>query len=272
VFAGGANGQPVEDSGGAPPEEVRTVSFGSDEDGNWRLSARLPADQGAAVEAALVGARDRLFRSGEGDDGGDGGGPAGSPAKISWADALVGLAESALASAPAARPHFSRHQVLVHLDIGGRGGAAAWTHGGSGLPDCLRRLMTCDASVRPVWQAKGTAVSVGRAQRAVPARTRVAVEGVTGAVWCRAVTAPAGCRCTTSCTGRTAGPPTPPKGPAQNYLRRWPCCAPPITGPITAACWASRATPTSEMGWCSPTAGAGPWPPAGDRCRRASHR
>ena len=223
VFAGGDNGQAAEDTGSAPPEEVRTVSFSHDDDGSWRLSARLPADQGAAVEAALVEARDALFRSGEGDDGGDG--PADSPSRISWADALVAMAQSSLDSAAAARPYSSRHQVLVHLDIGGRGGAAAWTHGGSGLPDCLRRLMTCDASVRPVWQAKGTAVSVGRAQRAVPARTRVAVEGVTGAVWCRAVTAPAGCRCTTSCTGRTAAPPTRPKGPAQNYLRR--------SGPMT---------------------------------------
>jgi len=172
VFAGGDNGQPAEDTGSAPPEEVRTVSFSHHDDGSWRLSARLPADQGAAVEAALVEARDALFRSGEGD----GDGPAGSPARISWADALVAMAQSSLDSAAAARPYSSRHQVLVHLDIAGPGGPAGWIHGGAALPDCLRRLVTCDSSVRPVWQAKGTVVSVGRAQRAVPARTRIAVE------------------------------------------------------------------------------------------------
>jgi len=174
VFAGGGDGEAAEDTGSAAPEEVRSVSFGSDEDGSWRLSARLPADQGAAVEAALVEARDRLFRSGEVDGTGDG--PPDSPARVSWADALVGLAEGSLATAALARPHSQRHQVLVHLDIDRPGGPAAWVHGGAALPEALRRLVTCDASLRPVWQAKGTAVSVGRAQRAVPARTRLAVE------------------------------------------------------------------------------------------------
>ncbi|CAN5828017.1 hypothetical protein BH24ACT3_BH24ACT3_00660 [soil metagenome] len=43
------------------PVEKRTVGFGYGEDGTFRLTALLPPDEGAVIEAALVAARQSLF-------------------------------------------------------------------------------------------------------------------------------------------------------------------------------------------------------------------
>ncbi len=49
-------------------------------------------------------------------------------------------------------------------------------HLGPALPDSLRRQLGCDGRIRPVFEAGGVALSVGRTQRIVPERTRMAVE------------------------------------------------------------------------------------------------
>ena len=147
-------------------EEVRRVNFGHDDEGSWTLSATLPSDEGALVERALRTARDDLFRAGEHEPG-----PHPSPSDVSWADALVAVAERSLAPEAARRPHHDRHLVLLHLDtVGGH------LHLGPGLSEGLRRFVGCDAQVRPVLEAGGKPVSVGRAFRTVPARTRIVVE------------------------------------------------------------------------------------------------
>ena len=60
-----------------PPEserpERRRASFGYDEEGNWRLSALLPPDEGARWEQALKAARRRLGGGGRALPGGGGG-------------------------------------------------------------------------------------------------------------------------------------------------------------------------------------------------------
>ena len=140
------------------------MSFGFGDDGSWRLSALLPPDEGAALERALVLARQDLQNDadGEGDKG-----------RVSWADALVAVAERYLSSDAAARPYADRHLILLHLDAGG---PFASLHLGTPLPDALRRQVACDARGRIVIRHGGVPVSVGRTQRIVPERTRVAVE------------------------------------------------------------------------------------------------
>ena len=91
-----------------------------------------------------------------------------------WADALVDMADRSLGAA-AARPHRDRHVVVVHLR-GDDHGPAAGLHLGPPLPDALRRLLGCDGRVRPLAEVAGVALSVGRTQRIVPERTRMAVE------------------------------------------------------------------------------------------------
>ena len=143
------------------------MSFGHTDSGSWRLSAELPSDEGALVERALGLAREELFRSAEHDSGA---GP--GPADVSWADALVAVAERSLATGAAGRPHRDRHLVLLHV----RGDGQGHLHLGPGLSDGLRRFLSCDSRVRAVVEEGGRAVSVGRAFRTVPERTRIAIE------------------------------------------------------------------------------------------------
>ena len=49
-------------------------------------------------------------------------------------------------------------------------------HLGPRLPDHLRRLLTCDATLRPVWEHHGTPLNVGRDHRTIPTRTRRLIE------------------------------------------------------------------------------------------------
>ncbi|MDP9071521.1 MAG: HNH endonuclease, partial [Actinomycetota bacterium] len=77
-------------------------------------------------------------------------------------------------------PIGSGHVVVVHLQAE-KDGAAAHLHLGPALPDSLRRLLGCDGRVRGQLDAGAAPLSVGRAQRIVPERTRLAVEERDGA-------------------------------------------------------------------------------------------
>lgn len=137
------------------PAERRALSFGATEAGRWRLSAELPADEGALVERALVAARDELFKAGE---------------KVDWADAFVAMADRSLGGA--VRTPQDRTLVLLHVGTDAKG----HLHLGQGVSDGMRRFLSCDARIRPVLEAGAKAVSVGRAFRTVPNRTRIVVE------------------------------------------------------------------------------------------------
>jgi len=154
------------------PEEVerREVGFGTTEEGGWRLSAILPPDEGGLVERALETVRRALIEEGQLE-------------RPTWADALLAMADRSLGAAAASRPHHDRHLMVVHLrgDDHGDHGAHAHLHGGPPLPDALRRLLGCDGRVRPLSEVAGVALSVGRTQRIVPERTRVAIEERDGA-------------------------------------------------------------------------------------------
>ncbi len=93
----------------------------------------------------------------------------------SWADALVLMADRALAEGADSRSPRDRHLMLVHLRAD-QHGPHGYVHLGQPLPDAIRRLVSCDGRARPVVEVAGVAYSVGRAQRLVPDRTRVAVE------------------------------------------------------------------------------------------------
>ncbi len=152
-------------------EEPRWVSFGHDDRGSWTLSARLAADEGALVERALSSARDELFRSGEHEAG-----TRPAPADVSWADALVAVADRSLSPGASGRAQSDRHLVLLHVDTGPDGHTGGHLHLGPALSEGLRRFVGCDARLRTVIESGGRAVSVGRALRTVPDRTRVVVE------------------------------------------------------------------------------------------------
>lgn len=66
----------------------------------------------------------------------------------------------------------SRYRVYLHLDTLGNG----WLNKRSALPPALRARVLCDGVIQPIWETDGKPVSVGRAQRIVPARTRRLLE------------------------------------------------------------------------------------------------
>jgi len=154
----------AEPKGEPEPEERRRVGFGFGDDGMWRLSAVLPPDEGAQVERALGGLRQKL--SGDGDFSRD----------VTWADALTAMAEASLVAEAVARPHYDRHLVVIHMGTNDEGEANGHLHLGPALPDCLRRFITCDAKAKVQHDAQTRPLSVGRRARIVANRTRLAIE------------------------------------------------------------------------------------------------
>ena len=58
-------------------------------------------------------------------------------------------------------------RVYVHLDAEG-----GWLNGRPRLPGHLVAKLTCEGTLQPLWERAGVPVSVGRALRIVPERTR----------------------------------------------------------------------------------------------------
>jgi hypothetical protein len=137
------------------PDEVprgESLSLCRGGDGRWRLRGELDADHGAIVDAALREARDAVFQR-------DGAIPGG-------VDALVEVAQRSLDTVgDLAR----RDRFRVHLHVDDRGTTDGWAHA---MPGWLRDLALCDATISAVFESEGIPVSVGRAQRSVPERTR----------------------------------------------------------------------------------------------------
>lgn len=163
-------------------------------DGRFHLSYDAPADIGALVEQALLEAKDTLFRldtpsaaeltekpgapsaaehpaaAACGDNPAD---PARWRKGASFGEALGLMAQRSLDDgAPLGHARASRYRVYLHLDTAGNG----WLNKGCALPPALRARVLCDGVIQPIWETEGKPVSVGRAQRIVPARTRRLLE------------------------------------------------------------------------------------------------
>ena len=122
------------------------------DDGRWELRGELDAEHGAIVNAALREAHDALFRR------------AGRRVKV---EALVEIANRSLDTVTDVGRR-DRYRVHVHLDVDN-----TMIDGlGYRLPAWLRDLVCCDTILSTVFEHGGIPVSVGRAQRSVPERTR----------------------------------------------------------------------------------------------------
>ncbi len=160
------------------PEVDRTVALGTEDDGSWWARMRLPIDEGLAVEGALKAARERLHSeaSQHARAQAQAEGRSVKDLKVpapSWADAVVGVAHSILAGGAGGAEMAVRSRILLHLEMpAGPGGDDRWmgsTHLGGVLPDELRRYLTCDGDIEPVWEREGTPVNLGHpAHRAPP--------------------------------------------------------------------------------------------------------
>lgn len=185
-----------------PSGERRYLRCDYDEDGSVLIRARLPAEEGALVMAALEAGRDAL-REGraagpaevtggsdsaetthigdtqraevERDDADEA--PGERPA-ASNADAIVLMAQTLLSAGAAERAAADSYQVLVHVDAATLAqdddGPCQLEQGTALHPETARRL-ACDASLVRILERDGRPLSIGRKTRAVPPALRRAL-------------------------------------------------------------------------------------------------
>jgi hypothetical protein len=163
-------------------EERRHLSFSWEEDGSLSFRGRLTPEEGALFVAAIEAAREAADdESLTGTDGG----PAEPPRHSGKnADAVVTMAETLLASGPAARTGGERHQVVVHADaeVLSEDAAEGRCEIDGGPPICpeTARRIACDASIVRMHEDRSGLLNIGRKTRAIPPAIRRALRGRDG--------------------------------------------------------------------------------------------
>ena len=161
-----------------PDYRRRFVDYRHDLDGSFLLTARLPAEEGAIVMAALEAGRDAVreaAREAASEDS-----SAETTQNGDNADALLLMADTLIANGPSERTGGDRHQVVVHVDVSAltgeddEGGACHIEHGPGLHPETARRL-ACDASIVRILEQDGRPLSVGRKTRSLPPALRRAL-------------------------------------------------------------------------------------------------
>ena len=159
-------------------EALRGIWTHWDDNGMLTLVARLTPEDAAVVQAALesiTGSRPVLPAT---DDG------VADLADDRWAarrvDALVSVCEHVLAGGtPDLTKSSATRQVVVHVDVGVLTGETSegrcFVEGGSALSAGAARRLGCDAEVVGVVERDGLPIDVGRQQRIVPERLRLAL-------------------------------------------------------------------------------------------------
>ncbi len=139
-----------------------------DEDGSLCIRGRLAPEDGALILKAIGVGRDAI---GEREA---------SPKRVNDADALMEIAEGALAGNALPRPAGERRQVIVHADADALAGAedAAGCRIDDGPAICAEtaRRLACDASVVSILHGKKGVLDIGRKARAIPASIRRALD------------------------------------------------------------------------------------------------
>jgi hypothetical protein len=164
--------------------ELEYVDYYFAEDGSLFLRARLAAEEGTLLVRALEAARERVRerRRAEQAQGGAEPGPeqaarAFEPPRSARVEALVELAQAALASPEERSPEGAR--LLVHVDalaLAGDGSGRSELEQGPVIPPETARRLGCDAETVALLERDGLPLSVGRARRTVPPRLRRALE------------------------------------------------------------------------------------------------
>jgi hypothetical protein len=150
--------------------ERRFASLCWEDDGSLRLDARLTADEGALLMAAL-----RAFEQEPNDE---------TDAGAARADALVSVARAALKDGGASRTGGDPCEVVVHVDADSLQGDRVLSRcevadGPALAPETMRRL-ACDAAVVRILERDGEPLSVGRRTRAIPPALRRALHSRDG--------------------------------------------------------------------------------------------
>jgi Domain of unknown function (DUF222)/HNH endonuclease len=152
-------------------QEAAYVGYSWEPDGSLVVRARLAPEDGALFLRALEAARDRLRESESSAERGSA--ELRAPYRPTNADALVTMADSALASESDSRNGGERYQVVVHVEAGE--GTSALEDGPVIADETARRL-ACDASLVEIRERDGEPLSVGRKTRTIPPALRRALQ------------------------------------------------------------------------------------------------
>jgi hypothetical protein len=150
-----------------------------DDDGMMRLIAKLPAEDGAVVMAALESITGSKSPANSADA--EVKDPADEPWAARRADALVAMSNHVLAGGAAdlVKSAASR-QVMVHVDVGVLTGEETdgriFVEGGAPLSREAARRIGCDCQIVHVIERDGLPIDVGRARRTISAPLRRAIE------------------------------------------------------------------------------------------------
>ena len=161
----------------------RYVAWSWEEDGALSFRGRLPGEEGSlfmrAFETALDGLREESWKESREE--------AKAPQiqtsvarEVTNADAILLMGETMLAAGPKSRSGGDRYQVVVHVDADVLSGESesgrCATQDGSPLAAETARRLACDASVVPVLERDGKALSLGRKRRTVSPALRRALD------------------------------------------------------------------------------------------------
>jgi hypothetical protein len=136
------------------------------DDGSLAMRASLAPDGGALVVQALTASREALRAERETD------------IPVSNADALVAIADLALARPEGERSGSERYQVVVHVDaqtLANEGDGLCELAEGPALAAETARRLSCDASIVELLERDGEPLSVGRMRRTVSTPLRRAL-------------------------------------------------------------------------------------------------
>jgi len=158
----------------AEQQEREFLDYSGTDGGSLTLRGRLVAEDGALVLRALDAGRDVLWerRAAEPTPGAEG------PARPSSAEALVAMADLALATPDRERTGGERYQVVLHVDArtlaeeaDGRCGLAD----GHALAAATARRLSCDGSLVELHERNGEPLSLRRKRRTISPALRRAL-------------------------------------------------------------------------------------------------
>ena len=161
-------------------ERTRTASVRRDGEGWLHGEFCLPPDEGAAIQAGLDSARDRLYRADNAlDDGAEV--TAGQRFAVPVVDALVALLGAGTDALDATLARTGRvgdrHHVVLHHDVDPHGALGpGQLHASVVVPDTLARFLACDATVQVALYRAGRLLGINPAQRTVSRALRRVIE------------------------------------------------------------------------------------------------
>ena len=163
----------------------RSLDYYFDDDGSFVIRGRFAPEQGALIANALEAAQSALRDAARASRESPGAPDLSGDASAQRADALVLVAETALAHGPTPLAAGDRHLVTVHIDESvlrdeveeGR----CETSTGSTMPPATVRRLCCDGSLVPIVDdEQGNPIHVGRKTRAIPPAMRRALDARDG--------------------------------------------------------------------------------------------